>query len=41
MPAGLHLLPRAPAELTSGRLRRLGEGVGKVVYCSEHWVVKR
>ncbi|MFB3778056.1 MAG: hypothetical protein ACE141_10610 [Bryobacteraceae bacterium] len=36
-----HLLAHAPAELTSGRLRRLGEGVGKVVYCSEHWVVKR
>ncbi len=36
-----HLLPHAPEELTSGRLRRLGEGVGKVVYASEHWVVKR
>jgi hypothetical protein len=23
------------------KLRRLGEGVGKVVYASEHWVVKR
>jgi hypothetical protein len=41
MPAGLHLLPHAPEELTTGRLRRLGEGVGKVVYCSEHWVVRR
>jgi hypothetical protein len=41
MPAELHLLPHAPAELIGGRLRRLGEGVGKVVYCSEHWVVKR
>jgi len=41
MPASLHLLPHAPEELISGRLRRLGEGVGKVVYCSEHWVVKR
>lgn len=35
------LLPEAPAELTKGKLRRLGEGVGKVVYASEHWVVKR
>lgn len=35
------ILPEAPAELTSGKLRRLGEGVGKVVYASEHWVVKR
>ena len=35
------LLPHAPAELTRGRLRRLGEGVGKVVYASDHWVVKR
>jgi hypothetical protein len=30
-----------PLELTGTRLRRLGEGVGKVVYASEHWVVKR
>jgi hypothetical protein len=36
-----HLLPHAPEELTGGRLRRLGEGVGKVVYASQHWVVKR
>ena len=41
MAAELHLLPHAPEELIGGRLRRLGEGVGKVVYCSEHWVVKR
>ncbi len=34
-------LPHAPAELTLGRLTRLGEGVGKVVYASENWVVKR
>lgn len=34
-------LPRAPEELTRGRLRRLGEGIGKVVYASENWVVKR
>ena len=31
----------APEELTRGRLRRLGEGVGRVVYASEHWVVRR
>jgi hypothetical protein len=37
----LRLLPHAPAELTQGRLLRLGEGIGKVVYASEHWVVKR
>lgn len=36
-----HLLPHAPAELTRSRLRRLGEGIGKVVYASPHWVVKR
>ena len=35
------VLSHAPAELTRGRLRRLGEGIGKVVYASEHWVVKR
>ena len=35
------VLACAPEELTSGRLRRLGEGIGKVVYASEHWVVKR
>ena len=35
------LLPHAPDELTGGRLRRLGEGLGRVVYASEHWVVKR
>jgi len=34
-------LPRAPEELTSDRLKRIGEGIGKVVYASEHWVVKR
>lgn len=37
----LRVLPHAPAELTQGRLKRLGEGIGKVVYSSEHWVVKR
>lgn len=35
------VLPHAPEELSRGRLRRLGEGLGKVVYASEHWVVKR
>src|SRR5436305_4222246 len=41
MPARPHVLARAPEELTQGRLHRLGEGIGKVVYASEHWVVKR
>jgi hypothetical protein len=40
-PAKPAVLAHAPAELTTGRLRRLGEGIGKVVYASEHWVVKR
>src|SRR5437016_5359984 len=31
----------APEELRRGRLHRLGEGIGKVVYASDHWVVKR
>jgi hypothetical protein len=35
------VLAHAPEELTRTSLRRLGEGVGKVVYASEHWVVKR
>jgi hypothetical protein len=34
-------LAKAPEELTTTRLYRLGEGVGKVVYASDHWVVKR
>jgi len=38
-------MPRAiaqvPEELTRDRLKRLGEGIGKVVYASEHWVVRR
>ena len=38
---GFGMLPHAPEELTTTRLRRLGEGIGKVVYASEHWVVKR
>lgn len=34
-------IPAAPPELTSGKLQRLGEGIGKVVYASPHWVVAR
>lgn len=34
-------LPHPPSELFAEPLRRLGEGVGKVVYASQHWVVKR
>lgn len=34
-------LAEAPEELTATRLRRLGEGIGKVVYASPHWVIKR
>lgn len=37
----LKALESAPEELTRGRLMRIGEGVGKVVYASERWVVKR
>lgn len=40
-PARPTVLAKAPEELTTGRLRRLGEGVGKVVYASDHWVVNR
>lgn len=39
--AASRVLLHAPTELTSGRLLRLGEGIGKVVYASDHWVVKR
>ncbi len=39
--AANRVLLQAPGELTGGRLVRLGEGIGKVVYASEHWVVKR
>ena len=35
------MLPDAPEELLCSRLERLGEGLGKVVYASQHWVVKR
>lgn len=37
----VEVLAEAPEELTRGRLKRLGEGIGKVVYASKHWVVKR
>jgi len=37
----VRVLPHAPWELTREPLIRLGEGIGKVVYASEHWVVKR
>ena len=35
------VLTHPPEELTRRRLARLGEGIGKVVYASERWVVKR
>ncbi len=41
VPQKPHLLAHVPAELIDGRLLRLGEGIGKVVYASPHWVVKR
>lgn len=37
----LRVLRHIPEELTRGSLHRLGEGIGKVVYASEHWVVAR
>jgi hypothetical protein len=39
--AECRVLYHIPEELTAGSLRRLGEGIGKVVYASEHWVVAR
>lgn len=41
MNGAMRVLAHAPEELTHGRLARLGEGIGKVVYASKHWVVKR
>lgn len=38
---GPRVLAYPPAELSSGKLDRIGEGIGKVVYASAHWVVKR
>ncbi|MCW5981669.1 MAG: hypothetical protein KIT09_26530 [Bryobacteraceae bacterium] len=40
-PAEPVVLAHPPEELLQARLRRLGEGIGKVVYASDHWVVKR
>jgi len=40
-PAERNVLYHIPKELTEGPLRRLGEGIGKVVYASERWVVHR
>ncbi len=37
----LEVLLHAPEDLTRARLVRLGEGINKVVYASDHWVVKR
>lgn len=34
-------LAHPPRELLDRKLERLGEGIGKVVYASRHWVVKR
>ena len=39
--AAPEVLATAPAELTAAPLLRLGEGIGKVVYASPNWVVKR
>ena len=41
MPRKPEMLSNAPEELLCGRLERLGEGIEKVVYASQHWVVKR
>ncbi len=41
LPAKPQVLAHAPEELVSTRLARIGEGVGRVVYASQHWVVKR
>jgi len=38
---GARLLANAPREIVSQPLERLGEGIGKVVYASPRWVVKR
>jgi hypothetical protein len=40
-PAECRVLVHIPEELTTVPLRRLGEGIGKVVYASQHWVVAR
>ncbi len=38
---GARILANAPKELLTQPLVRLGEGIGKVVYASPRWVVKR
>lgn len=38
---GARILRNAPEELITRPLERLGEGIGKVVYASPHWVIKR
>lgn len=40
-PSQSRVVSHIPEELTRGTLCRLGEGIGKVVYASEHWVVCR
>ncbi len=40
-PVKPQVLTRAPEDLTGRRLIRLGEGINKVVYASDHWVIKR
>jgi hypothetical protein len=40
-PDAIRVLSEAPEELTRGSLARLGEGIGRVAYASEHWVVSR
>jgi hypothetical protein len=37
----MRALAQPPAEITARPLHRLGEGIGKVVYASDHWVIKR
>lgn len=39
--AAPQVLSGIPEELTRRQLRRLGEGIGKVVYASENWVIHR
>jgi hypothetical protein len=41
VPPKPRMLAHAPEELIRDPLRRVGEGIGKVVYASDHWVVKR
>ena len=41
LPPRARSVSHAPPELSQGTLKRLGEGIGKVVYASEHWVVSR